>query len=125
MFWPISPVVPELTGEDVHVWSASPAVGGEQRSRLFALLTPEEQQRAARYLHQLSKEQYVVARGLLRILLGRYLDLAPTNVRFTSGPQGKPFLASASVGLHFNISHTNGMILLAFTRSGQVGVDVE
>jgi 4'-phosphopantetheinyl transferase len=108
----------------VHVWSASLQVGADQQHRLAMLLNEEERQRADRYLHLPSRDRYLVARGLLRVLLGRYLDVSPHAVRFHSGPQGKPTLAYSSV-LHFNLSHSEDVILLAFSRQTEVGIDVE
>ena len=119
--WPISPVVPELTAGEVHVWSASLAVDPILLPGLWSLLDHEEQQRANRYSHLPSRQQFIIARGVLRTLLGCYLNRAPVQVRFTSGPQGKPMLASSAQDLHFNISHSHNLVLLAFTRCGPVG----
>ena len=69
----------------------------------------------------------MVGRGILRALLGRYLDCDPAEIRFHYGPNGKPALvspASADV-LHFNLAHSDGLALYAFTRLGDVGIDVE
>jgi 4'-phosphopantetheinyl transferase len=69
----------------------------------------------------------VVARGLLRAILGRYLGCSPADVRFCYGPRGKPALNDARGGeaLRFNLSHSRGIALYAVTRGREVGVDVE
>jgi 4'-phosphopantetheinyl transferase len=122
--WSHAPTSLALPVDEIHVWSVPLTVGPEQLFRLGKLLDAEEQDRARRYVHVRSREQYVIARAVLRILLGRYLDVPASAVRFASGPQGKPLLAS-SRGLHFNVSHSEGMALIAVTRTGEVGVDVE
>jgi 4'-phosphopantetheinyl transferase len=115
----------ELPLDEVHVWRASL----DQPQRLesfFALLAADEKARAARFYFQRDREHYTVARGLLRTLLSRYLNVRPSGLTFSYGPQGKPFLADGSGGdLRFNISHSHGLALLAFTRGRELGIDLE
>ncbi len=68
-----------------------------------------------------------MARGLLRQLLGSYLQLPGQDIAFVYGDHGKPELAApqAQSGLCFNISHAQGVALLAFARHCEVGVDIE
>jgi 4'-phosphopantetheinyl transferase len=78
------------------------------------------------------------SRGVLRELLGRYLERAPRELGFVTGAHGKPSLseypdeshASRSTtqpdaGLHFNLSHSGRVALYAVTNVSPVGVDVE
>ena len=90
-------------------------------------LTADECQRAERYVFEKDRTHFVVARGLLRVLLGRYLRQDPQHLRFTYGPHGKPALATDTGGmsLRFNVSHSHGLALYAITRGREVGVDVE
>src|SRR5208282_2181592 len=60
----------------------------------------------------------------LRVLLGHYLGVAPGGIEFSYGPKGKPRLA-APVDVRFNISHSGGLALFAFTLDCEIGVDVE
>ena len=91
---------------------------------LFALLTPEEQARAERYKVESARRQFVTGRGVLRRLLGQYLGVSPSEVAFTFNANGKPMLVNGDAGLHFNVSHTDGLALVAVARR-PVGVDVE
>jgi 4'-phosphopantetheinyl transferase len=122
--WPLAPLSVLLPDDEVHVYAA-PLPEGHTRSGLYDLLDDEERKRAGRFLHIPSREQYIAARGALRILLGRYLRCSPRQVRFTTSPLGKPELAPPAPPLHFNVSHSQGMALIAVTRIGQVGIDVE
>lgn len=90
-------------------------------------LTADECQRAERYIFEKDRTHFVVARGLLRVLLGRYLRQDPQHLRFTYGPHGKPALATdtGGVALRFNVSHSHGLALYAITCGREVGVDVE
>jgi 4'-phosphopantetheinyl transferase len=122
--WPAGPMAPVLSPDEVHVWAVPLAVGPERLAELLDLLDEEERRRAARYAHVPSREQFIVSRAMLRTLLGCYLKRAPQAVRFTSGPQGKPVLPTLE-GVHFNVSHTQGLALIAIARLGEIGIDVE
>ena len=68
------------------------------------------------------------ARGTLRILLGRYLNVPPNEVAFKFKTYTKPRLApskTATVDLRFNVSHSGELALVAVTTGCEVGVDVE
>src|SRR5262245_2922989 len=112
-----------LSAGEVHVWSVPLAATAEQLAAQFATLSADERERAERYRHEPSRRQYVEARATLRALLGRYLDAPATGLHFTHLAQGKPALPGGE--LHFNVSHSHGLALIAVTREGEVGVDVE
>jgi 4'-phosphopantetheinyl transferase len=94
---------------------------------LWYTLRADERQRAERYVFKKDRMHFVVARGLLRVLLGHYLRQEPQHLRFIYGPHGKPALATdpGGVDLRFNVSHSHSLALYAITRSREVGVDVE
>lgn len=105
----------------MHVWRAElPSVASD----LGELLCEEERTRAERILNKDEGELWRRSRGLLRELLGRYLELEPTSLRFVVGEHGKPALRGPG-SLHFNMSHSGGLALYAFSDAGAVGVDVE
>ena len=111
----------------MHVWRAALDVPESQVRSLWDTLTADERQRAEHYVFEKDRTHFVVARGLLRVLLGRYLRQDPPHLRFTYGPHGKPALATDTGGgaLRFNVSHSHGLALYAITRGREVGVDVE
>ena len=88
------------------------------------LLSPDERDRAASFRFARDRSRYVVARGLLRTVLGNRLDIDPERVAFAYGEHGKPRLAE-DTGLRFNLSHSNGLVALALCEGREVGVDVE
>jgi 4'-phosphopantetheinyl transferase len=67
------------------------------------------------------------SRVWLRTVLGGYLGVPPVAVEFAYGAFGKPHLGAtfASSGIEFNLSTTSRALLIAVTRAGPVGVDVE
>ena len=109
---------------EVFVWVVDLTCPPVHADVLFARLTAEEQARATRYKIAKAREQFVIGRGLLRGLLAHYLDLAPASVPLAYLPSGKPVLAPELPPLHFNVTHTDGILVLAAARY-RLGVDVE
>lgn len=116
-----------LGSNDVHVWCAALDQTRSEVETFYGLLTSDEQCRADRFHYQKDREHFVVARGALRRILGRYLDTQPEQLRFSYTPFGKPALSDATGGkeLSFNVSHSEGMALYAITRGRELGIDIE
>jgi 4'-phosphopantetheinyl transferase len=124
---PPRPEWPALPCEEVHVWRALLDAPAERVRRLLEVLAPDERERAARFHFERDRRRFAVARGLLRTILGSYLNSGPAALRFEYGAQGKPALAPGhnSDSLRFNVSHSEGVALFALARAREVGVDVE
>lgn len=89
----------------------------------WALLSADEQERAQRYYREKDKQRFIVSRGALRILLGKYLDIAPGQIIFEIGENKKPHVKGGT-GLHYNVSHSGDRVLIAVSYA-EVGIDVE
>jgi 4'-phosphopantetheinyl transferase len=115
-----------LPPDEVHVWRASLDGAAEDAATMTELLAADEKERAATFFRPRDREQFVVTRGLLRIILGRYLENDPSSLRFVKNEYGKPFLAQdGGAALSFNVSHSGNMAVLAFSRGRALGVDIE
>lgn len=90
--------------------------------RYAAILDAPEQQRAARFRFPHDRERFILGHGLLRDILGRYVDQAPSDLMIQRGEFGKPYLHGHPV--HFNLSDTKDGLLLAVARQA-VGADIE
>jgi 4'-phosphopantetheinyl transferase len=122
--WPEPPVALELGRADVHVWAASLAADA---THWRECLSQAELDRAAAFHFELHRRRFIVGRGLLRLILSRYLAAKPQELEFAYGPQGKPELAGslAANGLRFNLAHSEDLAIVAVTRLGAIGVDLE
>ncbi|MEO1002313.1 MAG: 4'-phosphopantetheinyl transferase superfamily protein [Cyanobacteria bacterium J06638_7] len=87
-----------------------------------ASLSPAEQQRHVAYRLAADRDRFLLGRGLVRALLGRWLHIAAADVAIEFGPHGKPRCPG---GPEFNVSHSGDLILLALHPTRPVGVDVE
>ena len=123
--WLQPPAHPALAPDEVHVWFVNLAVDAHILGELTASLPWTEQQRAFSFRSESARTQFVVTRSSLRSILSGYLDVSPLHLKFTHGPQGKPALAGQWSWLHFNVSHSHDVALIAVTRRGEIGVDIE
>ncbi|MEX0829874.1 MAG: 4'-phosphopantetheinyl transferase superfamily protein [Nitrospirales bacterium] len=115
-----------LTPGTVHVWRAPLGDSSERASHFRPYLSDLEIIRANRCRIPQPQYQLVITRGLLRILLSRYVGVPPAELHFENQPQGKPMLVTPSADLiQFNVSHARGMALIAITLQHAVGIDVE
>ena len=113
-----------LRGRDVHVWSVRTDDGEAEVPRFRLVLSPPERDRAAKFRFKGLRNGFILGRGALRLLLGRYLDICPDAVQFRYGGNQKPALAPEH-RVKFNVSHSGGLAVFAFTLDREIGVDVE
>src|SRR5689334_1149217 len=94
-----------LNLHDVHIWYAWIPDYIQYEKLLFSFLQPDEILRAKRFLNPLHSQRFIIARGLLRYLLSRYLNLMPDQIKFGYGEKGKPNVLVGDV--QFNLSHSH------------------
>lgn len=111
-----------LFNREIHIWQGSLTHYPRYES-LFNLLSEDEQQRALRYISESARRHFVIGRGFLRILLGKYLHIKPKHIIFDYNAHGKPIVANS--GLFFNMSHSGDVVLYVFARFSSIGIDVE
>ncbi len=89
-----------------------------------SVLSAAEHDRAAHFLFASDARRFIACRHALRTLLARHTRRAARDVTLSTGPHGKPLLAD-NAHLHFSVSHSGGFGLIAISRSGAVGIDLE
>ncbi|HEV2436441.1 MAG TPA: 4'-phosphopantetheinyl transferase superfamily protein [Verrucomicrobiae bacterium] len=125
--WLAPPETPVLGPDEVHVWRATLDQTPSQIRSFRHNLAADERARAERFHFERDRGHFIVARGVLRAILGGYLNRAPECLSFCYSSYGKPALAGESGGdaIRFNVSHSHGIALYAVTRGREVGVDLE
>lgn len=124
--FPSSPLA--LLPDEVHVWRASLDQPENYVQVLYDILNADERTRADRFHFPHDRRHFIVARGVLRVLLGSYVGREPRQLEFCYSSYGKPSLVDNQVGgrtFQFNLSHSHGMALYAAAWDRRVGVDVE
>lgn len=108
---------------ELHVWHAWLERPAGEVQQLGSLLSADERGRADRFRFERDRSRYTVGRGLLRTMLGRYLNVRPVSLVFEYGAHEKPHLRGKP--LWFNVAHSGPVALFAFTAAAEVGIDVE
>lgn len=112
-----------LSDEEVHIWLAHFSLLTKHLAHLQTYLSEEELQIAHQFIDKKRQEVFIIARGLLKKLLSRYLDCQGIPLTIKSGKNGKPFLEQN--GFEFNLSHSADLLVYAFTKHTEVGIDIE
>ena len=120
-----SPLV--LTEDEVQLWRIDLEAIGADESRWQRVLSADELERASRFHFSRDRQRFVASRAWLRTILASYLATDPNGLSFSYSKKEKPSLAQtrADSGVTFNVSHSGGIALLAFTRRREIGVDIE
>lgn len=115
--------IPDPPGPgEVRLWTVRL---DREPGRLPPWLSDDELERAGRFVRLEDRRRFLCGRLALRRVLGRWLDVAPAQLAFSYGELGRPGLASPSIDLSFNLSHSGDVGLCAAGYGVQVGVDLE
>jgi len=116
-----------LNSDEIHIWHQHLKCPEHVTQAFGALLAPDELARAARFRFASNRDEFIVSRGTLRWLLGRYMNCQPEKLHFTYSQYGRPQLEGSAFGecVEFNISHSGDLAVLAFRRTRRIGIDIE
>ena len=123
--WALPPPQILLEPGSLHIWRASLSLPAGQHERLEALLSGEEKAQCGRLVRAEDRSRCAASRGLLRVVLAKYLREDPRMLSLTPGTSGKPSLDHANHPVQFNVSHAEDLALVAVTRDCRVGIDIE
>jgi len=125
--WRSPPTHPNLSGDEIHVWCARLDELISDLPGFVRTLSDSERKRANRFQFDLDRNRFIIRHGLLRMLLSRYLNIELASLAFAYESRGKPIVSAPGLRppFHFNLSHSNGLALIAATRQAALGVDVE
>jgi 4'-phosphopantetheinyl transferase len=88
------------------------------------ILSPDEEERAARFRFETDRRRWNRARSALRTILADCTGIPAAEVRFVLGKHGKPSLEQ-NAGIEFSLSHSGEWAIVAVTRGVPVGIDIE
>lgn len=113
--------------ELIHVHAFPLDIHAAQIGYLETLLDPDERSHVDRFNRNRLKARWIVGRGRLKQILSRYCDYDAKRIRFAEVANGKPTLQidQDAPRLHFNLSHSGDLGVVAITRVAPVGVDIE
>ena len=91
--------------------------------KLLPYLTKEEIIKSEDYKSEIAKINYLASRAILNLTLKGLLEKGINDLGVKRDKNNKPYVEN-TLGLKFNISHTEDLVLLAFSKI-EVGIDVE
>lgn len=112
---------------NIDVVSLRISEGFKELKFLKSVLSVDEIHKANRYYTEKLTNEYIVCRGSLRIILGKYLDVEPKDIVFEYNSYGKPRVSEISNNnkVYFNVSHSGDYCLIAVSKHYEIGVDIE
>jgi 4'-phosphopantetheinyl transferase len=122
--WQPLPASYQLPEGEVHVVRVTLEAAAAHLVRLRAILSGEERARADRFYFEVDRARFTIGRALSRLILGHCLGRPAEQLTFVASSFGKPHL-KGDAGIDFNVSHSGAIVLLAFARGRELGVDVE
>ena len=125
--WLKSPNCLTLNLSDVHLWKQHLKVSDLEVNKCFEILSQEEKIKAKKFCFEKHQRRFIVARGTLKKILGRYLNIPASTIEFTYSSRGKPRLTNELGGneLQFNLSHSHELAIYGVTCNPVIGVDLE
>lgn len=127
-FAPHEPFPKAIPQAEVHLWCVTDRdLDDEVFVRQFEMhLSDPERCRSGRFYRARDRRNFIVGRGLMRRVLGACLNAEPNSIPIVQNRYGRPELPfSLSPPIHFNVSHSDGIVAAAFTCGSEVGVDAE
>jgi len=123
----VAPASPDMDRANVHVWFAGLDPSDAVVLRMSEIISREERKRAESFRFERDRRRFIVARAVLREILGACLGVEPGHLSFRCGRNGKPELAGIfeASRLRFNVSHSHNGALYAATLDREVGIDLE
>jgi 4'-phosphopantetheinyl transferase len=123
--WPPAP--DDVLGRpNVAVWGANVRDFETSFDMFHDHLSEVERARAAAFRFERHRSAYVVAHGILRDVLARYVRVDPRAISFETTAADRPYITGGFEGrLDFNLSHAGDAIIVAVGGEQRVGVDVE
>ncbi len=114
-----------LKEDEIHIWSANVNLQPDQLDDVSLCLSKDEIEKANRFKLASHRRSYIARRGILRKLLGKYLDIPVSEISFSYGEHGKPYLEEEGKHISFNLSHSDDMVMYGFSIQKEVGIDIE
>jgi 4'-phosphopantetheinyl transferase len=110
--------------DEIHLIFSRLTAEKDFLDQLRQMLSPDEKERARLFRFDEHRNSFIVSRGLLRIILGKWIGAESLAIRFIYSSRGKPAVPN-SHRVRFNLSHSGDFVVYALAMGQELGVDVE
>ena len=98
-------------------------------NQMFSTLSEDELVRANNFRDSLLRDRFIAGRFCLREILGRELEMPSNEISFSIETNGKPVVSNSPTSLpgggHFSFSRSQQYVLIGYSASHRIGVDIE
>lgn len=108
----------------IDVWLFGLDRTPDELCNLERWLSPDERDKAARFVRERDRHRFTVARGMLRRIVGAEVGRDPASLGLVYNAHGKPALAEDERPF-FNLSHSGALGALGIGRTVPFGLDIE
>ncbi|BAZ03959.1 4'-phosphopantetheinyl transferase HetI [Calothrix sp. NIES-3974] len=125
--WLPAPKEMTILPDEIHIWRIDLDQSESTLKHFATILSADELSRADRFYFQQHRQRFTAGRGILRTILSQYLNVTPGEVEFSYEEFGKPVLSEkfSDRKIWFNLSHCQGLALLAVCQNRPIGIDLE
>ncbi len=112
---------------EVHIWTAILDQPEAIIDGYYSILPDNEQKMVDKYRTGMIRKRQIISKGLVRLLISRYMNLNPNEIKFYYNEFGKPFVSPDSDrdNIFFNLSHSDNIAVFIFSKKRKIGIDVE
>jgi 4'-phosphopantetheinyl transferase len=121
--WPVMPDDWRAQPQCVDVFALSLTAPPVNLSRALSLLDDGERKRHDRFKSPQRQGEFAITRAVLRMVIASVLRCDPASITFAHTEHGKPYLPNHPV--HFNVTHSADLALIAVSPDLALGVDIE
>jgi len=124
--WHKPPPNPHLNRNKLHLWLINLEIS-KVTNGFLKVLSPDEKARFSRLVGPHRRAAFAVGRASLRLILAKYLELPPEEIRFGYQKMGKPYIANSfrEPEIQFNLSHCGPWMILGICYGINLGIDIE
>jgi 4'-phosphopantetheinyl transferase len=112
-----------ISDQEVHIWTVTLSNQVVSTDEIKSILSYSELRKIDEFNVVSDKERYTYYRGLLRLILSKYLTIQPEKIIINISEKGRPFIKDSDI--NFNISHKGDFAVVAVTKNCEIGIDVE
>ena len=112
-----------LESNQVDIWRLSLDLVPDTVKTDISPLSTDEVEKAEGFKFDKDKHRYIASHAFVRNVLSRYTNVDPGAIEFVVNEYGKPSIKGG--GVEFNMSHSVDYVLMAVTRAGRIGIDIE
>jgi len=115
-----------IDDDHVHVWQVNLKSLNELPKDISEWLSPYELERAIKFKFTLDREHFILRHYLLRLILCKYCDCQPHELRFKYNSHNKPFINLPEFSeIKFNMSFSDELMMIGLCKQNDIGIDIE